>query len=289
MPETVDRCPLCQHPKSQIFDQREFQGWEVINRICSQCGFVFQSPRMTAVELDDFYARQYRQVYQGEDGPTSKDLMIQEGRADSLLELVRATGHKVNRHLDIGCSSGILLEYFKNNLGCDPVGVEPGQAYRKYACQKGLIVYTSLDEMLSQSEHRFDLISLAHVLEHIPDPVIYLTELRKNILSPSGMILIEVPNLYGHDSFEIAHTSSFSAHSLKETLKRAGFGIVKLIKHGKPRSKLIPLYLTVLAEPLSRSGKGEVKNERFVRLKRKAGMFYRKLALRLLPNKAWLQ
>ena len=256
MSETVDYCPLCQHPQNQLFDQREFQGGEVLNRICSRCGFVFQSPRMTVVELDDFYARQYRQVYQGDEGPTSKDIMIQEGRADFLLEFVKASGHQVHRHLDIGCSSGILLERFKNNLGCEPVGVEPGDAYREYARQKGLVLYPSLDEMLSQSEPRFDLISLAHVLEHIPNPVAYLSDLRENILSASGLILIEVPNLYGHDSFEIAHMSSFSTQILKETLKQAGFRIIKLIKHGQPRSKLIPLYLTALAEPLGRPVKG---------------------------------
>ena len=78
MPENITHCPLCKHENSQLFDQRQFRGQPVQNRLCANCGLVFQSPRMTAAELDEFYAHEYRQVYQGEEGPTEKDLFVQK-------------------------------------------------------------------------------------------------------------------------------------------------------------------------------------------------------------------
>ncbi len=96
---------------------------------------------------------------------------------------------------------------------------------------------------------RFDLISLAHVLEHIANPVQYLAGLRQNWLTEEGSLLVEVPNLYCHDSFEVAHLVAYSPHSLTQTLQQAGFEIVVFVQHGRPRSSILPLYLTVLARP----------------------------------------
>jgi len=265
---------------------RLFRDHQVVNQLCEDCGLVFQSPRMTPDELDDFYAREYRQVYQGEEGPTNKDLLVQNGRADSLVEML--SNNKVNptSYLDIGCSSGILLQRFREHFACDVIGVEPGDAYRNYAQKQGLTVYADITD---SQESDFDLISMAHVLEHLPDPVAYLADLRKDYLTPSGWLLIEVPNLYSHDSFEIAHMTSFSEHSLRQVLNKAGFQVVALKKHGHPRSKILPLYLTALAQPQDEGAKEyKVRPEHNVALKRHLGMLWRRILQKLSPQNAWV-
>ena len=132
MPEKVENCLLCEHETHSHFETIEFRDEQVVNQICDQCGLVFQSPRMTATELDEFYAAEYRQVYQGDEGPNEKDLRTQEGRAESLLKFVMDTVPAVNRHLDVGCSAGILLQEFQGHYCSQLVGVEPGEAYRTY-------------------------------------------------------------------------------------------------------------------------------------------------------------
>jgi hypothetical protein len=286
MPQPVNYCPLCHHESSQHFDTREFRGHTVTNRVCENCGLVYQSPRMSAVELDEFYATEYRQIYQGEEGPTQKDFRTQSERASALLKFVGGFVTDVNRHLDLGCSTGILLEIFHGHYGSQPIGVEPGDAYRKFAQEKGIMVYPDIESLLLAGEARFDLVSMTHVLEHLANPVGYLTYLGEKYLAKNGWLLIEVPNLYCHDSFEIAHLVSFSAHTLRQTLQRAGFEIVKLEAHGQPRSELLPLYLTVLAQLGQRSG--EVVPEKFVARKRQLGMFRRRVVQKLFPKKAWL-
>ncbi|MCI0520590.1 MAG: class I SAM-dependent methyltransferase [Chloroflexi bacterium] len=277
----VTACPLCGGGESSPFDQRRLHGYTVSNRLCRACGLVYQSPRMSEAELDVFYAQEYRRLYQGSAGPNPKDLSIQEKRAASLQEFARGQVPAAARHLDIGCSAGLLLQRFQAAYGCQPVGVEPGEAYRAYAQESGLRVYPSLEELLAAGEGRFDLISLAHVLEHLPHPVEYLVTLRQRALTPDGWLLIETPNLYGHDCFEVAHLTAFSRHTLAQTLGKAGLDIAALNIHGKPRSARLPLYLTALARPAQSSASFALRAEGGVRLKRAAGMLRKRLLSRL--------
>ncbi len=281
-------CPLCTSMHSRIFDRRQFRNQIVTNRICANCGLVYQSPRMSDDELVEFYQQEYRQLYQGSEGPNPKDLAVQRGRANNLAKFAHHYVTGAGRHLDIGCSAGLLLQRLQLELNCEPVGVEPGQAYRVYAQQQGLMVYPSIAALSEANEPAFDLISMAHVLEHIGNPVEYLGDLRQTHQNPQGWLLIEVPNLYAHDSFEIAHLVSYSPHTLTQVLKRAGYQIVSLKQHGQPRSELIPLYLTALARPVQEELSSQPEPERNVERRRRLGLLHRHLLTRISPNKAWV-
>jgi 2-polyprenyl-3-methyl-5-hydroxy-6-metoxy-1,4-benzoquinol methylase len=300
MPETVERCPLCGSTQCDIFDQRMFRGQMVTNRLCSNCGLVYQSPRKNEDEMGAFYEREYRQLYQGQEGPGSKDLLVQKARAESLLSFAKPHLSGVARHLDIGCSAGLLLQRFAETFDCQPTGIEPGAAYRKYTQALGLTVYASLEELqaalTAPEDHsnqaetgRFDLISMIHVLEHLPHPVEYLSDLRENTLTGDGWVLLEVPNLYCHDCFEVAHTISFSEHTLAQTLKKAGFDIMASLQHGQPRSALHPLYLTTLARPAKTTRRFQLEPEHGVKRKRQLGLLRRRILTRLYPKRAWIR
>jgi 2-polyprenyl-3-methyl-5-hydroxy-6-metoxy-1,4-benzoquinol methylase len=291
MPINVDACPLCGSSESELFDRRVVQAELVTNRLCKYCGLVYQSPRMSEEELDSFYQKEYRKIYQGTEGPNMKDLEVQRGRAFVLVTFVGNTVAPGSRHLDIGSSAGALLLSFQEHFQTTPVGIEPGNAYRVFARSKGLSVYESIEQLQASQEMPFQLISLAHVLEHIPDPVAYLSNLRKELLADNGLLLLEVPNLYAHDSFEIAHLVAFSAHTLTQTLWKAGFDVIRSQKHGKPRSQLLPLYITVLARPLTDdalAGERLPKPEVNVSLKRNLGMLRRRVLQKIFPHRAWL-
>jgi SAM-dependent methyltransferase len=245
---------------------------------------------MTESELENFYRSEYRQVYQGSEDPVKKDLTVQKARAEILANVLKSGGvEKIRRFADIGSSSGLLLEKIRHDYQCQVIGIEPGEAYRDYSDNKGLKIYESLKSVRRAGEAAFDLISMIHVLEHISDPAEYLKQLRKTLLSSDGKILIEVPNLYAHDCFEIAHLTSFSRHTLHEVMKKAGYSTLFLQIHGQPRSNIIPLYITLIAAPLAQeSDDFKVNIERWIRLKRRAGMMHRRIIQRLFPNQAWL-
>jgi SAM-dependent methyltransferase len=288
----VKECPLCRSHQNQVFDRRVFRDFAVQNRLCSNCGFVFQSPRMSDADLAKFYEAEYRLAYQNEAGPTPKDLFIQGGRAVELAAFLRSVlpaNPEPQVHLDIGCSSGLLLEKFRDDFKLHGIGVEPGDAYRKFAQQQGLQVVSNLEELPPPVKSQFGLISLVHVLEHLPEPVSYLRRLRQDYLSENGFLLVEVPNLYAHDSFEVAHLSAFSAHTLEQLLLQAGFILTAMRVHGAPRSKVLPLYLTALARDsgFDHSRLGVVPEKR-VPLKRSLGLLRRRLLERLVPGLSWL-
>lgn len=288
MPEDVRSCPLCRSDRSQSFDRRVFHGQAVQNRICRACGLVYQSPRLTDEERETFYAQEYRLLYGGSAEPTARDLTIQRARAEALLAFSRPFVQAISSHLDIGCSVGILLQRFAEAYSCHSTGVEPGEAHRRYAQQQGIEVYASLEALMNKTSGKtFDFVSMAHVLEHLPLPVDYLECLRTSVLSPNGWLLLEVPNLYAHDCFEIAHLVSFSVHTLRETLYQAGYKIVRLQQHGHPRSRLVPYYITVLARPCSSLTDRPIRPERLVRLKRAFGLWRRRILTRCFPKQAW--
>ena len=130
---------------------------------------------------------------------------------------------------------------------------------------------------------------MSHVLEHFKDPVEELSIMKSELLNEDGHLLIEVPNFYAHDSYELAHLTCFTPHTLREVLRQAGFRVGFLKKHGIPRSQFLNLYLTVLAKSSNESMRSiQVKKDYFVSLKRKTGMLYRRFVQKLFPHKAWL-
>jgi len=290
MPEIVKFCLLCGKDQFSIFDQRDFRGFEVINVLCSNCGLVFQTPRMAASDLEDFYQQEYRIAYQGQEGPCERDFRVQKARAETLVKFLQEVGiDKVDRYVDVGSSAGLLMEEIQKAYDCQVVGIEPGDAYRENARSKGFNIYGDLDQLENVEENKFDLVSMIHVLEHIPDPVGYLIALREKFLTLSGKLLLEVPNIYAHDSFEHAHMTSFSRETLTQVLEKAGYRTIFIERHGNPLSKLIPLYITILAEPYEDPHEPKrIEVERLVRMKRRAGFLHRRVIERIFPNSAWV-
>jgi|GEM_PF-6401402 len=93
--------------------------------------------------------------------------------------------------LDFGCGAGNCL-VTASGLGFDAYGVDSSPWAIDYCRSKGLKVYESMDR-LKAIKVKFGIIDLNHVLEHISDPVGFLSGLEY-YLKDDGIIRIEVPN-----------------------------------------------------------------------------------------------
>jgi SAM-dependent methyltransferase len=287
---SVDTCPVCQRSRFDPF-QSVFENEHQLNYvICKSCGLVLQSPRMDQNELDEFYNRDYRIHQQATEDPIEKDLRMQEARAERTLALVEDDLRTVDRHLDIGSSSGALLRAFRSKYQCMSAGIEPGEAYREFSRAAGDMVYSSQQELLETERGNFDLISMMHVLEHLPHPIAALDQLRQNLLTKDGHLLIEVPNLYEHASFELAHLFAFSPRSLREILRRAGYRACWLRTHGSFRSPILKLYITALAVPENEANPPRriyIPGPLDVGVRRKLGTIKREFFTRYWPDWTW--
>jgi len=283
-------CPLCKCTQAKEFHKMDSFGFRIIYYQCESCGFIFQDPNESQAADPEFYEQTYRKVYQDNENPTRKDLDIQQQRAEHTIAWLKTRGIKqVKNILDIGASAGVLLDQFRTVYGCGASGVEPGKMYREFATTSGLKMYESLEELKASSPHRFDLVSLMHVLEHLADPIMSLRDIRESLMTPDGYLLIEVPNFYAHDSYELAHLACYTRHSLRQLLAQSGFKTVALRVHGFPRSELLNLYLTVLATPANADEiASKVNPERLVELKRNLAMIYRRILQKVFPHKTWL-
>lgn len=284
------KCILCDSEENEVIAREESFGFPLTYYQCDHCGLVFQSIEESRAADPDFYAETYRKIYQSSEEPTAKDVWVQEYRAEHLVRLVGAKGIEApERVLDIGASTGILLETFKRTYNSDITGVEPGDAYRAYAENKGIRMFDSIEGLITDQPEKFDLVSMVHVLEHLPDPVGTLREIRKDLLAKDGVLLLEVPNYYIHDSYELAHLACYTPHTLAEVVKQAGFELISLHGHGIPRSILLNLYLTLLAKPLADNAEiPDISTDRYVRMRRRLSFLYRRFIQKLFPRKAWL-
>lgn len=89
---------------------------------------------------------------------------------------------------------------------------------------------------------------MPHVIEHIEDPVHTLRALRVSRMRPGGSLLLEVPNLFEHESYELSHLYALTRSTLKAIVRQAGFRIIWSKAHRSFRSPMLNLYITLLAQ-----------------------------------------
>ena len=118
------------------------------------------------------------------------------------LKLINSQSPK-GRILDIGAGVGDFLSVCKND-GWQTIGIEPSDKAKNIAKYKGVSFVENLSEL---ENHSFDIITMWHVLEHVPNLEEQITELKR-LIKPNGTIIIAVPNF---KSFDAKHYGQFWA------------------------------------------------------------------------------
>ncbi|MCL9804136.1 class I SAM-dependent methyltransferase [Flavobacterium amniphilum] len=97
--------------------------------------------------------------------------------------------------LDIGAGTGDFLVTAKVQ-GWKTTGIEPNKNAKNLAISKGIGFEKSIESIEKQ---QFDVITMWHVMEHVPDVVHQIKELKR-LLKPDGTIIIAVPNYKSYDA-----------------------------------------------------------------------------------------
>ncbi|MBQ0909835.1 class I SAM-dependent methyltransferase [Flavobacterium sp. F-328] len=105
--------------------------------------------------------------------------------------------------LDIGAGTGDFLAVAKQN-GWSTTGIEPSPKAKSIATTKGISFVENTTDL---ANHSFDVITMWHVLEHVPDLDFQIKELKR-LLKPSGTLIVAVPNF---KSFDANHYGKFWA------------------------------------------------------------------------------
>lgn len=139
------------------------------------------------------------------------------------------------RWLDVGCGGGARLHRWSHlEPAFEPHGLERDAGAVERARSAGLDVQRSDFPATALASGQYDVITLNHVLEHIPDPMAALREIHR-LLAPGGCALIAVPNRAGVWAKWLGpdwvaldlprHLYHFTPASLRRAAERTGFRV----------------------------------------------------------------
>ncbi|MBX9888502.1 MAG: class I SAM-dependent methyltransferase [Flavobacteriaceae bacterium] len=111
------------------------------------------------------------------------------------LELINREQITKGSILDIGAGTGDFLSVAKND-GWNTTGIEPSERAKAIAIGKGISFVSNTTDLADSS---FDVITMWHVLEHVPDLDFQIKELKR-LLKPTGTLIVAVPNFKSFDA-----------------------------------------------------------------------------------------
>lgn len=186
-------CPFCDADQATVYE-RFGSSLQYTYVWCQNCRLIYQSPR--PVYNQHFIDACYKDYYQYADNITIDDFSaIRESGVDMFQKEVAhlmTFDRQRKAVLDIGSGMGTFLYAAKPHypiaIGLD-VSEKMGQFVSR---QVGVPVHIVQFEQY-QPDHKFSLIHMSHVVEHVPNPNEWLQK-AKELLEPGGILVINVPN-----------------------------------------------------------------------------------------------
>jgi SAM-dependent methyltransferase len=224
---------------------------------CASCGLHFLNPRPRLDQLGKYYPADYHSYQmRGDDSPDAargvKSLALREAfgaphlrptgarralaRTALLIKRGESFGfgvpwHGQGRLLDFGCGGGKFLRRM-HALGWDVMGIDFSETSVQAVRDAGLKAIQGTLPHAELGSGSFDVITMRHALEHVPDPPVVLRAARE-LLAPGGRLVIQVPN---YDAWDVEyfgdasvgldlprHLIHFTPATLSAMLQREGF------------------------------------------------------------------
>jgi 2-polyprenyl-3-methyl-5-hydroxy-6-metoxy-1,4-benzoquinol methylase len=174
---------------------------------CEQCDLIWLSPRPNRETVGKYYGSRYIPYQDQTHRPEGARALMRRWLSLPYrirygpLHQILPPPHRGAKVLDIGCSSGRLLEAMRQ-VGWDVWGIEmdPAAARRAAARAGGedrVFVGTVADAVFP--ECNFDLVTASHVLEHVHDPIATLERIHR-WLCVGGQLQVSLPNIASLES-----------------------------------------------------------------------------------------
>ena len=151
------------------------------------------------------------------------------------LKLINSFDLEAKQLLDIGCGTGDFLKVAKDN-NWQVSGIEPNPKARTIANKKTDDSVFDIDQLLKFDKHSFDVITLWHVLEHLPKLEKHIA-VFESLLKPNGRLVIAVPNYKSYDAnyykkhwaaFDVPrHLWHFSQKAISKLVQQKGMELLK--------------------------------------------------------------
>ncbi|MEE9543695.1 MAG: class I SAM-dependent methyltransferase [Thermodesulfobacteriota bacterium] len=215
-------CPLC--------DSTEIKYWRTYKTIslnkCKKCALVFKRGL-----CPEYYESGLAEDYYNDQLCNTKTIYHSKA-IYNWLKTYMARG----RWLDIGCSVGQLLQFANKDF--DVYGIDSSEKAIKQceiSMPSGNFVCGLFEKTDSFKDNYFDVITMIEVIEHIPEPNLFLQKVYQK-LKPGGVVLTATGNtksvfaILMKDSwpyFTKDHLLYYNIKTLSFLLERNGFKILE--------------------------------------------------------------
>ena len=260
--DDLDHCPLCRSTHHRPFKtcrDRTASGRSFDLVECASCGFRFTNPRPSSDEIGRYYESEEYTPHQD----TSRgliDTLYRWVRLYTLRSKRRLVASLVDsppgRLLDFGCGTGEFLAHCRSH-GWAACGLEPDEKAQEVAAATHGLTVEPPEHIHDLPSDHFDVITLWHVLEHVPKLSDTIAELRRT-LAPTGTLIVAVPNCasldahyYGADwaAYDVPrHLYHFRPPDVRRLFDRYGMTVTDI----RPM-RLDAFYVSLLSEQ-SRDG-----------------------------------
>ena len=228
-------CRICDNDKLNPFyeqgDENQFKFYR-----CPKCGLVnLDLTNIKLVEHQDKYFAVFKPIenYENEKG------------AKATYEFIKKHVPVMVDFLDIGSGSGAVL-YFAKKDGWQVKGLEISPDFAKYVRDTLQVeVYVADFMEFEKTDEQFDVVSLRHVLEHLPDSILAMNKISA-LLKKGGYGHFEFPNINSishriqrflsntklhikkySSSYQPGHCNEFSKETFCYLLKLTKFELVR--------------------------------------------------------------
>lgn len=236
-----ESCCLCGSTEYNIISEKLRYDKPGTVVLCPHCGLARLLGIAAQVEkLNDFYAGQYAQEYhpgvkKDLDSLFKSFLPVQAQRLEKISPFLKSS----DRVLEVGSSTGYFLYSLRARVA-EIQGLELNKQEARYATEIRGVPTLDLPLENSNLPHNYyDHICIFQVLEHAPNPMVFLENLRP-FLRTGGKIHIEVPNLldplvafydvadYRNFYYQEPHLYYFTPEVLAKICEAASYKLIKV-------------------------------------------------------------
>lgn len=250
-------CPVCgYHQFRHAFHARDHfvSGKDFPVNACIQCGMLITGAMPPDSELDNFYKSDaYISHSDTRHGLINQAYhLIRKFMLSRKYQLIRSqTKRQKGALLDIGAGTGYFLDYMQKK-GWQVTGTEKSIEAKQYASGKWNITLLPEEQLFEFRPASFDVITLWHVMEHLPNLNQHWQVISK-ILKPDGILVIALPNPKSRDARHYGpywaawdvprHRWHFAPRHIRELGRREGFRLKTIC-----RMPFDAFYISIMSE-----------------------------------------
>ena len=253
---TCRACPTCGSTDESL--ELEKDHMRIVR--CKACDLVYVNPTFDEAHYKEVYASQAYQDIVRDLGINSHEYRVGRfgtERVGLMAEHLRVPNGSTPRYLDVGCSTGFVVEAARDK-GWKAIGIDLNPSAIDYGRTRGLDLRTVALEEAAFAPGTFDAVSLFDVLEHLLDPRRTLRACA-DLLAPGGILFLYVPNfdsasrlLMGanaHFIWPTHHLNYYTPTTIRDLMLRHALTPERIVTEGLDIEDYIWYRREVLSKP----------------------------------------